>query len=505
MIQHLASLPILLPMLAAIILLLPPCGKSLFARRLTSSLMAILTFAVTVLLLVQVKDNGIIVYAIGNWSAPFGIVLVADMLSTLLVTLTAFLGVGVALYGCAGDDEQGSFFHPLIHFLILGVNGAFLTGDLFNVFVFFEVLLIASYALLMHGGGKPKTRAALHYVILNLVGSSVFLIGLGILYGVLGTLNIADMANKVPLLTGDDVYLAKAGGLLLLVVFALKSALLPLHLWLPNAYASATPVVAALFAIMTKVGVYATLRVYTVIFGEQAGELEHMAQSWLWALAIATIVIGAIGVLASQDLRKLTANLVLVSVGTLVALVALQNINATAALLYYLVHSTLVTAALFLLADLIAIQRGKAGDRLVGGRAVKQPFLLGACFIIAGLTVIGMPPFSGFVGKIWILKTTLNSEQALVFWPVYLIMSLALIVAISRAGTSLFWERKDKTGDGSDVANAHPLQVTVLVGLLVSSILLVVFGDVATQYALEAAAQLHDISGGINAVLKGGI
>jgi len=171
----------------------------------------------------------------------------------------------------------------------------------------------------------------------------------------------------------------------------------------------------------------------------------------------------------------------------------------------WLVHSTLVTAALFLLADLIATQRGKAGDRLVGGRAVKQPFLLGACFIIAGLTVIGMPPLSGFVGKILILKTTLNSEQALVFWPVYLIMSLALIVAISRAGTSLFWEHKDKGGEAADVANAHPLQVIVLVGLLTSSILLVVFGDLATQYALETATQLHDISGGINAVLKGGL
>ena len=304
MIQHLTSLPVLLPMLAAIILLLPPCGKNLFARRLASGVMAIITFVVSVLLLITVHNEGINVYAIGNWSAPFGIVLVADMLSSLLVTLTSFLGVMVVLYGCAGDDEHGSFFHPLIHFLILGVNGAFLTGDLFNVFVFFEVLLIASYALLMHGGGKQKTKAALHYVILNLVGSSAFLIGLGILYGVLGTLNIADMAQKISLLTGDDVYLAKAGGLLLLVVFALKSALLPLHLWLPNTYSSAAPVVAALFAIMTKVGVYAMLRVYTVMFGEQAGELEHMAQTWLWGLAIATIVVGAIGVLAAQDLRR---------------------------------------------------------------------------------------------------------------------------------------------------------------------------------------------------------
>ncbi|ALS32408.1 multicomponent K+:H+ antiporter subunit D [Pseudoalteromonas translucida KMM 520] len=505
MIQHLTSLPVLLPMLAAIILLLPPCGKNLFARRLASSVMAIITFVVSVLLLITVHNEGINVYAIGNWSAPFGIVLVADMLSSLLVALTSFLGVMVVLYGCAGDDEHGSFFHPLIHFLILGVNGAFLTGDLFNVFVFFEVLLIASYALLMHGGGKQKTKAALHYVILNLVGSSAFLIGLGILYGVLGTLNIADMAQKISLLTGDDVYLAKAGGLLLLVVFALKSALLPLHLWLPNTYSSAAPVVAALFAIMTKVGVYAMLRVYTVMFGEQAGELEHMAQTWLWGLAIATIVVGAIGVLAAQDLRKITANLVLVSVGTLVALVSLQNINATAALLYYLVHSTLVCAALFLLADIISIQRGKVGDRLVAGRVVKQPFLLGTLFIIAALTVIGMPPFSGFVGKIWILKTTLNSENAMVFWPAYLITSLVLIIALARAGTSLFWEGKYTGSEPNDAPNAHPLQVIAIVGLLICSVMLVVFGGAISEYTIKAATQLHDISGGINAVLKGGV
>lgn len=504
MIQHVASLPILLPMLAAVILLLPPCGKNVQVRRIASCAVGILTFISSVILLMHVHTTGINVYAIGSWSAPFGIVLVADMLSTLLVTLTSFLGLGVIVYSCAGDDEKGSFFHPLVHFLVLGVNGAFLTGDLFNLFVFFEVLLIASYALLMHAGDKQNTRAALQYVILNLVGSSVFLIGLGILYGVLGTLNIADMAQKVSLLSGDDIYLAKAGGLLLLVVFALKGALLPLHLWLPNTYASAKPVVAALFAIMTKVGVYAMLRVYTVIFGEQAGELEHMAQPWLWGLAIATIVVGAIGVVASQDLRKLTANLVVVSVGTLVALIALQNVNATAALLYYLVHSTLVCAALFLLADLIAVQRGKAADRLVGGRMVNQPFLLGACFIIAALTVVGMPPFSGFVGKIWILKATLNSEQTFLFWLVYLVSSFALLIALSRAGTSLFWEHKDKKTESADDVNAHPLQVITIISLLVCSPLLVIFGGAVSDYMLAAAIELHDITGGINAVLRGG-
>ncbi|MGO3299759.1 MAG: monovalent cation/H+ antiporter subunit D [Pseudoalteromonas sp.] len=504
MIQHLASLPILLPMLAGIILLLPPCGKSVSIRRYASVIMALITFGVSILLLVDVNANGVVVYAIGNWSAPFGIVLVADKLANLLVLLTSFLGLMVVLYSCAGDDEQGGFFHPLVHFLILGVNGAFLTGDLFNLFVFFEVLLIASYALLMHAGDKQNTRAALHYVILNLVGSSVFLIALGTLYGVLGTLNIADMAQKMPTLTGDDIFLAKIGGLLLLIVFALKGALLPLHLWLPNTYSSAMPVVAALFAIMTKVGVYAMLRVYTVIFGDEAGHLSHMVQPWLWGLALATIIIGAIGVLASQDFRRLISNSVIISVGTLVALVAIQDESATAALLYYLVHSTLVCAALFLIADLIARQRGKVSDRLVAGRAVAQPFLLGICFLVAALAVIGMPPLSGFIGKIWVLKTTLNNEQALWFWPIYLLASLALLVALSRAGTGLFWDRTQKGGDALEGANAHPLQVVAIISLLACSPLMVGFAGPISDYMLATAVQLHDISGGINNVLNRG-
>ena len=272
--QHLTFLPILLPMLAGVLLLLPPFGKNLALRRVGSVTFSVITFFASLVLLMKVQAEGIQIYAIGEWAAPFGIVLVADQLSTLLVSLTTLLGIVCALYACAGDDEKGSFFHPLIHFLILGVNGAFLTGDAFNLFVFFEVLLIASYSLLMHGSDKNTTRAALQYVIMNLVGSAIFLIALGILYGVLGTLNMADMAQKVPLLQGDDIYLAKIGGLLLLVVFALKGALLPLHLWLPNTYASAMPVVAALFAIMTKVGVYSMMRIYTLIFGEQAGELS---------------------------------------------------------------------------------------------------------------------------------------------------------------------------------------------------------------------------------------
>jgi multicomponent K+:H+ antiporter subunit D len=512
MIQNLTFLPILLPMLAGVILLMPACETNKNSRRIISVVLSAVTFFVSLFLLLKVQADGIQVYAIGDWSAPFGIVLVADPLSTLLVCLTTLLGFVCALYASAGDDEKGSFFHPLIHFLVLGVNGAFLTGDAFNLFVFFEVLLIASYSLLMHGGDKKNTRAALHYVILNLVGSAIFLIALGILYGVLGTLNMADMAQKIVLLQGDDVYLAKIGGLLLLVVFALKGALLPLHLWLPNTYATAMPVVAALFAIMTKVGVYSMMRVYTLIFGEEAGELSHMAQNWLWWLALATIAMGAVGVLASKDLRKLTANLVIVSVGTLVALVAIQTLEASSAAIYYLVHSTLVTAALFLLADLIGRQRGKVADRITVGPPVAQPRLLGICFFIAAVAVIGMPPLSGFIGKVWLLKATLNAEYSLVFWPLYLLASLAILLGVSKAGSTVFWHHQSSVQSGfqskvtqnPEQERVHPAQLVALIILISGAPLMTVFAGSLSEYAIDAATQLHDFDSNISVILSGG-
>jgi multicomponent K+:H+ antiporter subunit D len=505
MIQHLTSLPVLLPMLAGVILLMPPCGKSKSTRRIASVVLSLITFLAALALLLKTHTDGTQIYAIGNWSAPFGIVLVADPLSTLLVCLTALLGVVCTLYACAGDDEKGSFFHPLVHFLILGVNGAFLTGDAFNLFVFFEVLLIASYSLLMHGGDKKNTRAALQYVILNLVGSAVFLIGLGVLYGVLGTLNMADMAQKVALLQGDDVYLAKIGGLLLLVVFALKGALLPLHLWLPNTYATAMPVVAALFAIMTKVGVYSMMRVYTLIFGEEAGELSHMAQSWLWWLALATIAMGSIGVLASKDLRKLVANLVIISVGTLVALVAVQSIEASAAAIYYLVHSTLVTAALFLLADLIGRQRGDVVDRITAGPPILQPRLLGCCFLIAAIAVIGMPPLSGFIGKVWLLKATLDAEYTMFFWPLYLLASLAVLVGVSKAGSTVFWHQQNTIVQNVEQDRVHPAQLAALIILVAGAPLMSIFAGPLSEYAIGAATQLHDFNSNIQTILPGGM
>lgn len=499
--QHLPILPILFPMLAAVFMLLPPLCKSTERQRVFSVTMMIIIVIISVLLLLTSHQEGTQMYILGGWQPPFGIALVADRLSTMMVLLTSILSLGALLYACAGDDKTGMYFHPLFMFQVMGINGAFLTGDIFNLFVFFEILLIASYALLIHGGGKQKTKANVHYVILNLVGSSIFLFALGILYGTIGSLNIADMASKVRLLNEHEQSLAKVGGLLLLVVFGLKSAMLPLNFWLPKTYAVASAPVAALFAIMTKVGIYSILRVHTVIFGEDAGALASIAIPWLWPLAILTLSIGAIGVLASPNLRLTVANLVIVSVGTLLIALAMQRESATSAALYYMLHTTLVTGALFLIADLISKQRGKAEDRYVIARKMTHEKILGIAFFISALTVVGMPPLSGFLGKVLILQAAEGFTEIAWVWPVILIAGVASLIAISRAGTTIFWRYSKESTNSEPI---HPMKIMAVVLLLSASPLLVVFGGPVTDFTHQAAVQLHDTAQSVDALIPGG-
>lgn len=484
MLQHLPVLPLLIPLLGGILLLLPPIANTLPRQRVFGSAIALLLVIVSCLLLWRVDQQGTVMYAMGGWQPPFGIVLVADRIAALMVVLTASLLFCVQLFSCADEDNKGKFLHPLLMFQVLGIQGAFLTGDIFNLFVFFEVLLIASYALLIHGGGPQKTLANVHYVILNLAGSALFLFALGILYGTFGTLNMADMQQRAAHIAANDVQLAKAGAMLLLVVFGLKSAMLPLHFWLPRAYAAAPAPVAALFAIMTKVGIYSLWRVHGSIFGDQAGELANIAQPWLWPLAWLTVIVGITGSLASKTLRELTANLVIVSVGSLMLMVAVNTQDAIVAGLYYLIHSTVATALMFLLAGLILQQRGKAEDRFVQSRAVGQPALLGGLFFLAALALIGMPPISGFIGKALMLKAALGAEQAGWIWPPILVGSLAALIMLSRAGGTLFWRSR---GEHGDVQPVHPAQLTAVLLLVITLPTMVAFAGHITEYAQLAA------------------
>jgi len=495
--SHLVILPILLPLLTGLLLLLIPARyrRQIHFLSVTSS---VLLAALTIFLLIDAGTGAITVYALGNWMTPFGIVLVADRLSALLLVLTSTLAFFSLLYTTSkAAPLGGQTFHSLIHFLLMGVNGAFLTGDIFNLFVFFEVLLLASYALLLQGGGLKRAKAGLHYVVLNLIGSAIFLIAVAILYGLLGTLNMADMAVRVSQLGAADAPLVAAAAILLLLVFGLKAAVVPVYFWLPRAYASASAPVAALFAIMTKVGVYAIIRVYSLIFGSEASELADLAQPWLWPLGLATLSLGVIGVLAAQELRMQIAYLLIISVGTLLAGVALNSVEALGATLFYLLHSTWICAALFLLVDLIARQRGEAADQIVSGPVLSQSVLLGAIFFIASISVIGMPPFSGFIGKALLLQAA-SGYQAAWLWGLVLVGTLGVMTALSRSGSTVFWRTNTSP---IQTTKADPCSLLAIIGLTSFSLGLMLGGDSVIHYTRAIAEQVLQPQIYIDAVL----
>jgi len=436
--NHLAIAPVLLPLVAGILLLLFR-HSPIMLRRMFSVAAVLGQIGIGLMLLESVNGGEILVYALGNWQAPYGIVMVADRLAVWMLLITSLLALFPLLYACRGFDLVGRHFHVLFQLQLFGINGAFLTGDLFNLFVFFEVLLLASYGLILYGGGRLRTKAGLHYVVLNLVGSSLFLIAVGTLYGVFGTLNMADLALKMGSVSAENLGLARAASLLLFAVFALKAALLPLYLWLPAAYSQTSAPVAALFAIMTKVGAYSILRVSTLMFGAQAGDMSGLIEPWLLPLALATLIIGLFGALAAKSLREQAAYLVVASVGTLLTAFALASVPGIAAGLYYLPHSTFAVAALFLLAERIAFSRGELGDRFEPGQAMPGAALLGSLFFFTAILLAGLPPLSGFLGKFLLLKAALAHPAWGWIMALVLLGGLLGLIALARSGSLLFF------------------------------------------------------------------
>lgn len=498
MTAHLAILPVVIPALAGA-LLLALASRSIAPRRAVGLVATMLQLAVAWALLAQSAEGGPIAYFVGDWPAPFGIALVVDRLAALMLVTTSVVALCALVYARAGWDTHGRYFHALFQFQLMGLAGAFLTGDLFNLFVFFEVLLIASYTLLLHGRGEERVRAALHYVVLNLVGSSLFLIAASLLYSVTGTLNMADLALRVSALPAADAAIARSAGLMLLVVFALKAALFPLYFWLPAAYASATAPVAALFAIMTKVGVYAIVRVFVLVFGGPDG-LAAWVGPGLAMLGIATMLLGVLGALAAHRLATLVAYVTVSSVGTMLAAVALFGVASLAGAIYYMVHSTLVVAALFLLAEIVASQRGPAADRLQPAPPLANPTVLGVVFLLGAASVVGLPPLSGFIGKIMILQGTRASALAPWIWAGVLVTGFLMLVGVARAGSILFWQTAQ--GDGAEVpSGASAGTLGPALALLGAAVLMAVFADPVTRFTQSAAAQLLNRSAYVDAVL----
>jgi multicomponent K+:H+ antiporter subunit D len=514
--DHLPVLPVLLPLFTAVVLLLVGDGAGVAGRNLHAkpSLQRLLSMTAVVLgavfawrLMAEADAGALTVYPLGGWQAPFGIVLVVDRLSAMMLALTWTIAVPVLWYATANWDVRGRHFHALFHFQLMGLSGAFVTGDLFNLFVFFEILLIASYVLLVHGQGAERFKAGLHYVVLNLAASALFLVGLAIIYGLTGTLNMADLAIRVAKLNAEEAVLLKIGAMILLVVFGLKAAIVPLYMWLPGAYAVASAPVAALFAIMTKVGVYSIIRVHVGIFGESAGYAAMVVEPWLLPVALVTCALGVLGALAARSLARLVAYLTISSVGVILASVGLFTTAALSAALYYMVHSTLIVAALFLLVELIASQRGEAQDKLLPALPVAQPITLGLVTMLAAASVAGLPPLPGFLGKLMILQSASSSSAHIWVWSVVLVASFLTLIGLARAGSILFWnvlpEPQFRAGE-SMAGNKFGFSTRTLastLSLLALGLMLAVGASPMKRYTDAAAAQLADRAAYANAVL----
>ena len=505
--EHTPIFSILIPAITAFILVLlgNPGSGSLAQdwrqpwRRGISYTSGLLGLFTAVNYLIFASSGQISVYNLGEWTAPFGIVLVLDQLSALMLVLTYGLAVPVMWFASKEWDERGRYFHAMCHFLLMGLTGAFLTGDLFNLFVFFEILLMASYVLLLHGQGKARFQLGIHYVTINLLASALFLIGLGMIYGSVGSLNMADVARLMPLLEGDQHRIAVAGGLLLFTVFGIKAAMLPVGFWLPKTYAVATTPVAALFTIMTKVGIYAILRVNGTVFDDAIS--REILQYILLPIGLITSVYGVIGAMGAERLRRFIGFMILSSVGTILIAISLFNTLAWAAALYYLVHSTIIAAAFYILSGWITSQRVEFKDHFKIAPQMKQHKVVALTYFTIALMMAGLPPFSGFLGKVFILQATAHSPYQLLIIVTVLVVSLLSIIAFTRVGFVIFW-RATKPEDNPDEAayaayQALPEQAPkrndkTIYLLLVGLMAYMVFAGPIQKYTYQTAEQIQN-------------
>ncbi|MFP5067247.1 monovalent cation/H+ antiporter subunit D [Acinetobacter pittii] len=505
--QHTPIFSILIPAFTAFILLLlgnPGAGalKDDWRqpwRRGISLISAIAGLITAIVYLSYASTGQITVYQLSEWSAPFGIVLVLDRLSSFMLALTYALAVPVLWYASDNWDTRGRYFHAMVHFLLMGICGAFLTGDLFNLFVFFEILLMASYVLLLHGQGKPRFQLGVHYVIINLLASALFLIGLGMIYGSVGSLNMADVSRLIPTLEADQHKLAVAGSLLLFVVFGIKAAMLPVGFWLPKTYAVASTPVAAIFTIMTKVGIYSILRVNGTVFDDALS--QEILKSWLLPIGLITSLYGVIAAIGADRLRRFVGFMVLSSIGTLLTAIAMSNTQAWSGALYYLVHSTLIGAAFYLFCGWITSQRGDFKDHLKVAPRIKQEKAAMLTYFLIAMMMAGLPPFSGFLGKVFILQATVEASYQGWIIGVVLVVSLLSIIALTRVGFILFWRASPPEEDPIHPAyilyralpeRAPPRNDQVIYLLLAGLIAYVVFAAPIQHYTLSTAQQIQD-------------
>lgn len=493
--------PIILPLVFTVIMLL--LWKSVKAHRYINLAGSTLSLIVSILLLIEVIDAGIISLQVGGWQAPFGISIVADFLSTAMVVITAIIGFGTALYsiGTMDEDRERYLYYPLLQLLIMGINGAFLTGDVFNLYVWFEVMLISSFVLLALGGKRGQLEGAIKYVTLNLLSSAIFLAAVGMLYGITGSLNMADIASKIPLLEQKD--LLTVVSILFMVAFGVKAAIFPLFFWLPASYHTPPVAVSAIFAgLLTKVGVYALFRFFTTIFVHDTGFTHNI----LLISAALTMLTGVLGAAAQNDFRKILSFHIISQIGYMILGLALYSPLAIAGGVFYIIHHIIVKTNLFFVSGVVNKLKGSYSLKDVGGVYKYYPFL-GLLFLIPALSLAGIPPLSGFWAKFVVIKAGLELHEYLVVG-IALLVGLLTLFSMTKIWNEVFW-RDDPKGSENHINGSYRqisrfnkyMMIAPIVFLALITIVIGFYAEPFFNFANDAAAQLIDPSIYINTVL----
>jgi multicomponent Na+:H+ antiporter subunit D len=485
-------LPILIPLTTASVSLL--FWRSRYIQRFLAVAGSVALLACSLVLLTIVSREGIQADQMGNWVAPFGITLVADLLSAIMVVLASLMGLAVIVYSLGSVDHarEAYGYYPLVNVLLMGVCGTFLTGDMFNLYVWFEVMLIASFVLLALGGERAQMEGAIKYVALNLVSSAIFLMAVGLLYGISGTLNMADLSLKLHGVA--DTGLVEAISMMFLVSFGIKAAIFPLFFWLPASYHTPPVAVTAIFAaLLTKVGVYSIIRVFTLIFTQDVG----YSHTIILVLAGLTMVTGVLGAVAQNEVRRILSFHIVSQIGYMLMGLAILTPLALAGSVFYIMHHIVVKTTLFLVSGIMRRRGGSYELKYLGGLYRSNP-ALAVMFLIPALALAGVPPLSGFFAKLGLVRAALEAES-------YVIVGIAISVGVltlfsmSKIWQEAFWKPKPETSgeygphDPAAPGRARtqiPLMTVPVVVLITITITMGIAAGPVYELAMDAAEQL---------------
>ncbi len=492
--SKLILLPILLPLISITILLFLRGSKIL--QQIIGISGISLQLVVAVILLIRVQTDGIQVVQMGNWPAPYGITLVVDLFSVIMLIMSGIIGLLVAIYALPSVSErmqQQSFF-PLTNALLMGVNGAFLTGDVFNLYVWFEVMILSSFVLLTMGGKSKQLDGAIKYVTMNLISSMLFLAGIGLLYGKTGTLNMADLAVKIR--DTDESLLLNSSAMLFFVAFSIKSAVFPFFFWLPASYHTPPIAVTALFSgLLTKVGMYAMIRFYTLFF-VQNPDFWHPL---LLTIGGITMVVGVLTAASQYDVRKILSFHIISQIGYMVMGLGFFTVMGVAGAIFYMVHNIVAKTNTFLISGIIYKIKGTYQLKAIGGLYKNYPFLTGL-FLIASAGLAGIPPLSGFVGKLLLIVAGFENENYFIT-SVAITVGLITLFSMVKIWNEAFWKKQP----GDSVAPKIDLPFAMMFPVVVLALGTITLGFMAEpfiQLVTQASFQLINPQAYINAVLN---